>query len=892
MATSSVSGLASGIQWTDLVDQLYAVDKTRELDPLTTQITANQTKSAAWTSYKVAAQKLSAAAIALRDGTVLDTFSASAASSPSTGKGIVTATTGAGAAAGTYQVEVLALAKAQKLSGGAFASPTTALNLAGDFTVNGRKVSVSATDSLNGIRDKINAVNVSPNASGVTATVLSTANGSSRLVLSSDAPGARGMEMVDSASSGGVLTQLGVVDGTYAASTNANGSATSAGFATATLSVAAMLGIDAPGATTMQVGNLSIAVDLATDSLNTLATKITAAGGSARVATTTENGLTRSRLQVDANVSSTISGGVPDANSLRSLQMLGFVQGGRAAEMQTVASTGLSDAGGTATTSTKLVELKANGASANIQDGDSITVTGKRGDGSSVSFSFAASATSTLDDLLGQLNAAPGAFGGGTRPATASLVGGKIKLTDGTGGDSQLTLSLSVNKSVANGGGTTGVGSFAVESTGRLREVTAGSDASLRVDGVLLSRTSNSVSDVVSGVTLNLQTAEIGTTVAVTVKRDTQTALNAANAFTSAYNELQSFVDTATAPGGPLAYNGSLKSSARAFTGALLTSVTNSTIDRPTLVGISLDKTGVLALDGAAFTAALQSNATGVKSLFGLTGSATGTGLSYVAAGDRTPSGDHAVVITTAATVATVTGSGSTFPFVADATQRHLTVTDAFSGKTESVLLQNGDTADSLATKLNAMFVSKDMKLTASTVGGQLKIESNNFGAGPSFTLAYDDGDTTSAAQLGLTAGKRTGTDVAGTIDGVAGFGSGQTLLGAIGSTGDQLVLQYTGVATGAIGAATVNVGVAAQMARAAGAITRSNDGTVAFNVQTLDEAITALGTRADDTLARLTRKKAALLAQFTAMEQAIARIQAQGTSITAFTNSLKSTTA
>ncbi len=887
MASSSVSGLASGIQWTDLVDQLYAVDKTRELDPLTAQISANQLKSTAWTSYSMAAQKLSAAAIQLRDGSAIDAFTASAAPSASTGKTLLSATAKTGAAAGTYQVEVLALAKNQKLSGGAFASATAALGFAGDIAVSGRKVSVAAGDTLNGIRDKINAANVSPSASGVTATVLSTADGSSRLVLSSDAPGARGIELVDSASAGGVLQQLGVIDGTYAAITNANGSATSAGFGSASLAIGAQLGLAMPPATTIQVGNLSIAVDLATDTPASLAARITAAGGSARVTTATENGVSRSRLQVDAGVSATTVAGVPDANSSRALELLGFVQGGHAALRQTAASTTLSDVGGTATGTSLLTGLNANGSAVNIQDGDSITVTGKRGDGSAVTLTFAATATSTLDDLLGQLNA-PGAFGGGSRPATAALVGGKIKLTDGTGGDSQLTLSLTVNKSVANGGGTTGIGSFGVETTGRLREVTAGSDAQLRVDGVLLSRGSNSVTDAIGGVTLNLQTAEVGTAVSVSVARDTATALSAANAFANAYNDLQSFVDGATAAGGPLAYNGSLKSSARAFTSALLTSVTGSTIARPTLVGMSLDKTGVLSVDGAAFTAALQSNSAGVKTLFGITGTATGTGLGYIAAGDRTTAGSHAVVITAVATAASVTGSGSTFPFVADATPRHLTVTDASSGKTDSILLESGDTASSISTKLNALFLAKGMKLAASTSAGQLSLSSNNVGYGPSFTLAYDAGDTTSAAQIGVAAGTSRGIDVAGTIDGVAAFGTGQTLVGAIGSSADGLTVQYAGVATGAVGSITVNVGVAAQMARSAGTITRSGDGTVAFNVGSLDTANAALGTRADDTLARMQRKKTALLAQFTAMETAIARIQAQGTSITSFTNSLK----
>jgi flagellar hook-associated protein 2 len=888
----SVQGLASGIQWQDMVDQLATIDQQRELDPITAAITASQAQSDAWTSYQTVAAKLGTAVANLGDGTAIDSFKVDVASSPSTGRSLLSATTSSGAAPGTYQVEVVDIARAEKLSGGAFASASSALGLAaGDIAINGVKVSITAADSLNNIRDKINAVNTGASPSGVTASVLGTADGSSRLVLSSDAAGAHGLELIDSASPSGVLHLLGILDGTYAGGVNADGTATSGGFTSSTISISQLLGLTTPGVTTIRAGNRTISIDLAVDSLASIAAKITAAGIGARTTTATENGADHSRLQVDAALSATPSAAdasVPDPNSLRVLQLLGVMQGGRAAEGQSVASTALTDAtSAPATGATLLSDVSANGASANIQAGDSVTISGKRGDGTAVSLNFTVAPGSTMDDLLAQING-PTGFGGGSRGAVASLgADGKIHLADSTLGASQLTMSMSVNKSVANGGGTTSIGAFSVESVGRLREVTQGSDAHIRVDGVLLTRSTNSVSDAISGVTLNLQQAEANTTIGVTVSRDTSGALAAVNAFASAYNALTTFVKTNTATGGDLANSTALKASARAFTNTLLSDVLGAPITRTALVGIALDKNGVLQVDSAAFTAALQSNSAAVRQLFALSGTVSGSGLEYAGASDKTQSGTYNVVINTAAAVATATGSAATFPFVAGATPTHLMVTDSASGTTDGIVLANGDDANAVAAKLNSMFATRRMLLSATNVGGQVSISSTQYGALNGFTLAYDAGDTTSASQIGLAAGSFTGVDVAGTINGVAAIGNGQTLTGAIGDASDGLVLRYTGSILGAIGATTLTAGVGAQVARQVSLITRAGDGTVALSVDALSRSMSTKQARADDVSARLARRKAAMLLQFQAMEAAIQRIQAQGASITSSLNAL-----
>ncbi|MEP6733509.1 MAG: flagellar filament capping protein FliD [bacterium] len=888
---SSVQGLASGIQWQDIVDQLTALDTTRELTPITNAISANTAKTQAWNNYKTLAQKLSDAVAGFRDGTALDGLQVAGGTSASSGRALLSASASTTAVPGDYQVQVLALAQAQKVSGNAIASASAVLGLSGDIAINGHKITVSASDSLAAIRDTLNAANSGKTATGVTATILSTANGSSRLVLTSDNPGARGIEMIDSATSGGVLQQLGIVDGAFTMPSNISGGSTSGSFATGSVAAALSIGLGSPPAAFIRVGNISISVNLATDSLSTIAARIQAAGIGARVVQTVTSGGTSNRLVVDANVSaapSAADASLPDADSLRSLQLLGFAQGGRSSVAQDVSSGALLDGSNApATTSTLLSDIKANGSSANIQAGDTINLNGRRGDGTAVSLSYVVGAGSTLNDLLTQINGVA-SFGGATRPATATIgADGSIHLTDGTGGDSQLAVSLGVTKSVANGGGSTGIGAFQTNTVGRLREVVAGSDASIRVDGVLLTRSTNSITDAIGGVTMKLQQAEVGTSVSLSVTRATDSAVVSAQTLAKAYNDLMSFASATTAQGGDLANNGSIRSSARALTKSLLTDIVGSSFTRPTLAGMSLSKTGILSVDTAAFTAALKSDPAGVRGLFALTGTVTGSSLEYVAAGDKVATGSYAVNITSPATTPSVTSSGATLPFNDGGIARTLALADNSTGKSGNITLATGDDATAISTKLNAMFATNGLHLTASVSAGALKITNSQYGTASSFAISYDALDITSSAQLGIAGGTFAGTDAQGTINGVVAVGLGQTLTGAAKSDSDGLVVRYFGSTAGPAGSTKVSVGTGALLSRLSSFMTLGGDGLVDTVTAALDISSAGLQRRSADVADRIARHKTALLAQFAAMEKAIGRIQAQGTQMTSMINAL-----
>jgi flagellar hook-associated protein 2 len=212
---SSFSGISSGLDFRALVDQIMVLER-RPAVRMQATVDGNAKRTAALDKYREALTAFQQAAEALKTGTAFDAFSTTASGQDAGGRALVAAAASAGAAPGSYQVEVLALARAQKTTAGTGqTSPTVALNLAGDFAIerpDGTAVgtiTVAAEDSLSAIRDKINALNTGGTPSGIQATILSVSPTDQRLVLTSAKPGvAAGFVLRDTGS--GVLGTLGL----------------------------------------------------------------------------------------------------------------------------------------------------------------------------------------------------------------------------------------------------------------------------------------------------------------------------------------------------------------------------------------------------------------------------------------------------------------------------------------------------------------------------------------------------------------------------------------------------------------------------------------------------------------------------------------------------------
>ena len=148
---------------------------------------------------------------------------------------------------------------------------------------------------------------------------------------------------------------------------------------------------------------------------------------------------------------------------------------------------------------------------------------------------------------------------------------------------------------------------------------TGGANASLTIDGVPYSSTSNTIAGAISGITLNLTGAAPGSTVQVTVGPDNARALNAINTFVSAYNQVisdinQEFtVNAATNSQGPLGGDTALRSLQSSLLNDITYSVSgNSGLVNLAALGINMNDDGTLTVgttpDGQTTSQVLASN--------------------------------------------------------------------------------------------------------------------------------------------------------------------------------------------------------------------------------------------------------------------------------------------
>jgi len=133
---------------------------------------------------------------------------------------------------------------------------------------------------------------------------------------------------------------------------------------------------------------------------------------------------------------------------------------------------------------------------------------------------------------------------------------GRLQVVDNEIGDTQLVVIATPEKPALRFDADNNFGAI---SSIRTATVQAGADASFTLDGVAVTRSSNTVDDLIDGLTLNLKKAASDTTVTLTVGRDYEGIKEAISGFVTAYNDVMNAInaqmtynsDSGTA-GGPL----------------------------------------------------------------------------------------------------------------------------------------------------------------------------------------------------------------------------------------------------------------------------------------------------------------------------------------------------
>ncbi len=321
-----------------------------------------------------------------------------------------------------------------------------------------------------------------------------------------------------------------------------------------------------------------------------------------------------------------------------------------------------------ATLSTKIEELDQFGANP-LEGGEVIEITGTDHSGNPITqVDLSITSNTKLTHLISEIN---DAFDG---IAKATFVNGEIILTDSTSGTSDLSITLTYN---ANGSSATlTLPTMAVDTEGGnttadltgfaeadFTETQSAQDSQIRVDGYpsadWISRSSNTIDDVISGVTLHLHDTTDASGEEITLTRDIQSVKDKLTSMVNAYNLAVVHIQEKTG------YNSDLKTGG-VLMGDFIVSTIRSQIRTPLIsqtsgfivdidnfltpaqIGLELDKDGILNLDTNVFDEAIAEDYMGVLALIGAdkTGSSDSNTIEfYGASSNYTTAGNYDVEV-------------------------------------------------------------------------------------------------------------------------------------------------------------------------------------------------------------------------------------------------------
>jgi len=356
-----------------------------------------------------------------------------------------------------------------------------------------------------------------------------------------------------------------------------------------------------------------------------------------------------------------------------------------------------------------------------------------------------------------------------------------------------------------------------------LQETIAATDAVMQINGVEITRSTNSFENVIDGLTFDISGTGIST---VRVEQDLGAVSGRVQGFVDKFNSLQSTIDSlagfnAEAGRGSLLTGDStvrdIQNQLRQILTRVVPGLENSSVRSLADVGITTNfETGGLEFDRAKFEEQLKNNPDDVTALFAEQGRATDSQVEFIRSSSETQPGSYDINVTQVASQGNLlAGSALAAGIAIDGSNDELTLqvngeTSVSLQLTQQTYTSAQDLVDEIQSQLNsnnalgAAGTSVRAELDAS---GNLSFTSSKYGSESAVTLASAE----NAAIFGLDSVTSTaGVDVAGTIDGRAAEGDGQVLfLGADNGGPSGLQARILGDATGSRGSITFIEGVA-----------------------------------------------------------------------------------
>lgn len=438
-------------------------------------------------------------------------------------------------------------------------------------------------------------------------------------------------------------------------------------------------------------------------------------------------------------------------------------------------------------------------------------------------------------------------------------------------------------------------------------ETQQASDAILKVNGLTVSRQSNTIDDVIEGFDFTVNKAAVGETVNFSVDVDKGTAEQAVRDFVEAYNTFMTTASNLTGYSrdennqvvrGDLSGDGTAKTLVnrlRQLVGSEVTGVETG-FTALTNLGIRTERDGSLSINEDEFSKAFSEHFDLVGDLFAMKTS-SGNGFVDVGMGTRVGNavpGEYNVEITQDPAKGKLVGeaiAGTLFDTPLDTTDGSYSFRIKMNGTQSNDITLNGiynspeelrDALQSLINgdeKLQGINAAVDVEYDQAT--GQFSFTSREYGSNSKVSFLNQ---SAAMDNLGFGAGSTVtataGQDVAGTINGEAGFGAGDVLLPPLGSDAYGLNLTIRPGAT-AEGAFTIGFskGVGGELGTLIDRFL-SKEGAIFNREENLNNQLDKVAEDREGLDRRMEKYTARISAQFLAMEKIIGSLNATGDSL------------
>jgi flagellar hook-associated protein 2 len=402
----------------------------------------------------------------------------------------------------------------------------------------------------------------------------------------------------------------------------------------------------------------------------------------------------------------------------------------------------------------------------------------------------------------------------------------------------------------------------------------------------VITRSSNTISDVIDGVTLSLKDYDATTTSStqLTVSADSTNLKENLTNFVEKFNEVMDYVNGQFTFDEEKQRAGVLSGESTALKVKQdLLSIATSRVEGISasddyksfaVIGLEINQSGQLEINEDKLDEALDDHLESVKRILRDVGSTTHSDATFVGSSDDTTGGEYTVHVDTVAEQAIAIGAAN----IAASLGQDEVLTITYGGTDYTVNLTTAMTNTDVVSTINTAMDDSGINVFTRVNGSNLEFVTDNYGSGQSVSVISDVASGGGGTGIGTTTITDTGVDVEGTLGGNAASGSGQILTGTTGSTKGLKVAIATSSLSDLIngddiGEVYFTRGVGEKLRERMYELSFPYSGLLAKNIESFDNKLQGIEDKIKDINRNLESEQEILIMQFTKANEAMAQM-------------------